>query len=308
MNIIIFIIALLVSGTCHAQNFTEEEVSIGELKGTLSIPPTKTKTAILMISGSGPTDRDGNSAMGLNSNSLKMVAHDLTLEGYPVLRFDKRGIAASKKAVTDPAVLRFPELIEDAQAWLNFLKERGYKKLVIAGHSQGSLVGMVAAQNNKNVKGYISLAGLADDAGTMVVEQLGKQAPILVPEAKTILDSMRAGYTVTKVNPFLASLFGPHIQGYFKSYIDYSPKEEISRLTIPVLIINGTTDIQVGTDQAEMLKTACPTAKLTIIDGMNHLLKDAPSDPAANMATYNKPDLPLSEALMPAIKSFIKTL
>ena len=101
MNTIILILTLLISSAINAQNFTEEAVSIGELKGTLSVPAKKAKTAVLMISGSGPTDRDGNSALGLNNNSLKMVAHALTSEGYAVLRFDKRGIAESKNAVKE---------------------------------------------------------------------------------------------------------------------------------------------------------------------------------------------------------------
>ena len=167
---------------------------------------------------------------------------------------------------------------------------------------------MVAAQGNKKVKGYISLAGLGEDSGTVVLQQLEKQAPTLVAEAKIILDSMREGHTVKKVNPFLLALFGPQVQGYFSSYIAYDPSEEIKKLDIPALIINGTTDIQVDVSQAEMLKKAYPDARLEIIEGMNHILKDAPSDLAANMATYSKPELPLTEGLVNTIVSFIKTL
>lgn len=291
-----------------AQKFTNEEVSIDQLKGTLSIPKKKTNTAIMLISGSGPTDRDGNSAMGLNNNSLKMVAEQLSIAGFAVLRFDKRGIAESNKAITDPTELRFENFIEDATNWLKFLNERGYQNLIVAGHSQGSLVGMIASQNNEKVKAFISLAGISVDVGTILLEQLNKQAPVLVPEATIALDSLRAGHTLNKVNPFLASLFGPQIQGFIRSYIAYSPSQEIKKMNIPVLIVNGTTDIQVGVDQAEKLKEAYPNAQLLIIEGMNHILKDAPAEMAANMATYNNPELPLSVGLMDGILSFIKTL
>ena len=308
MKMTVLLFSILFSHFLMAQNFTEEDVSIGDLKGTLSLPGKKTKTAILLISGSGPTDRNGNSAMGFTNNSLKMVSNELTKSGYAVLRFDKRGIAKSKNAITDPSALRFDDFIVDAKSWLTFLGDKGYKNLVVAGHSQGSLVGMIISQQNEKVKGFISLAGLGEDAGSTLIRQLGKQAPILVPEATTSLDSLRAGHTVNKVNPFLVSLFGPQIQDFLRSYIAYDPSEEIQKLTVPVLIINGTTDIQVDVPQAEMLSKSYPEAELQIVEGMNHILKDAPSDPVANMATYNDPELPLSDGLMDSILSFIENL
>lgn len=301
-------IAIILCFGSTAQKFISEEVAIDELKGTLTIPKKKTKTAILMISGSGPTDRDGNSAMGLSNNSLKMVSEELTLAGFAVLRFDKRGIAESAKAINNPRELRFEDLIDDTKEWLNLLSEKGYQNLIVIGHSQGSLVGMVASQNNDKVKAFISIAGSGTDVGTILLEQLGKQAPILVHEAKVTLDSIKSGHTVNKVNPFLVSLFGPQIQDFIRSYVMYDPSKEITKLDIPVLIINGTTDIQVGVDQANMLKKAYPNALLQIIEGMNHVLKDAPAEMAANMATYNNPTLPLSDGLMDSILSFIKKI
>ena len=308
MKYLFFIYLLATNCFLSAQEYTEEEVAMGDLRGTISVPKKKSRTAVLMISGSGPTDRDGNSKLGYENNSLKLVAQRIADQGVAVLRFDKRGIAGSQKAVSDPLALRFDDFVNDAKNWLDLLAGRGYKKLVVIGHSQGSLTGMLAARDNKRVKGFISIAGLADDAGVAIIEQLGRQAPILKDEAKVALDSLRAGHTVNKVNPFLTSLFGPQIQGFLKSYIQYTPKAEITKLTIPVLIINGTTDIQVGVENAEALQQAYPNSKLEIIEGMNHVLKIAPSDPAANIATYNDPDLPLAGGLMEVILSFIKTL
>ncbi|WP_424961985.1 alpha/beta hydrolase family protein [Ekhidna sp.] len=290
------------------QQFMEKEVEMEKLNGTLSIPDAKTHTAILLIAGSGPTDRNGNNALGFMNNSLKMVAQELSKAGYAVLRTDKRGIAASKGAVEDQTNLRFEHFVEDAKNWLNFLNQEGYKKLIIAGHSQGSLVGMIAAQDNERVVGFISIAGLAEDAGEAIVRQLGAQSPVLAEDARVNIDSMKAGYTVKKFNPYLVSIFGPAIQPFLKSYISYSPTEEIKKLDIPILIINGTTDIQIEVSQANSLKKACPNADLLIIDAMNHVLKDAPADPAANMATYNNPELPLSDGLITGMITFIKKL
>lgn len=308
MKIPYTLVCLVLFLSAAGQQFTEREVEINKLKGTLSIPITKTSTAILLIAGSGPTDRNGNNALGFTNNSLKMVAHALTNAGYAVLRADKRGIAASKEAIENQMSVRFEHFVEDAKNWLQLLSEEGYKHLIVAGHSQGSLVGMMAAQDNENVVGFISISGLAEDAGEAIVRQLGAQSPVLAEDARVNIDSMKAGHTVKKFNLYLISLFGPAIQPFLKSYISYSPIEEIKKLHIPVLIINGTTDIQIPESEAESLKEAYPMADLLIIEGMNHVLKDAPADPATNMATYNNPDLPLSDGLMSGMIKFIQKL
>lgn len=308
MKTVLSCFTLFISVALYSQPFTEKAVQIGELKGTLSLPAEEATTAILLISGSGPTDRNGNSALGLNNNSLKMVAHELTKGGYAVLRYDKRGIAESKAAVTDPTSVRFDDFIEDARAWINLLSE-DYPNIIIVGHSQGSLVGMIAAQGHKDVKAFISLAGLAEDAGNAIVRQLSAQSPILAEDARVNIDSMKAGYTITKFNPYLVSIFGSAIQPFLKSYIAYTPAEEIKKLDVPVLIINGTTDLQIDLNQANQLKEAYQDGELLIIQGMNHVLKNAPEgDLAANAATYNNPDLPLSEGLISGMLKFIEKL
>ena len=301
------LLAFFWSAPLVGQSFTEEEVILNQLKGTLTIPKKKTRTAVLMIAGSGPTGRNGNSSLGFTNNSLKMIAHQLADKRYAVLRYDKRGIAQSAEAIDSPVDLRFEHFVDDAKSWLDFLDERGYKELVVMGHSQGSLVGMLATQGDKRITKYISIAGAAEDAGTLILKQLEKRAPVALEEATNIMDSLKAGHTVNKVNPLLASLFGPQIQEFLKSYIQYTPKEEIKKLTIPVLIVNGTTDLQVDIIQAKMLKEAYPEAELTLVENMNHVLKEASSDYQENLATYNNPDLPLKEGLMDAIVNFMKS-
>lgn len=309
MKSIITLILTTITFLINAQSFSEETVSIGELKGTLSIPDENSSTAIMMIAGSGPTDKNGNSAMGLNNNSLKMVAEQLTENGYAVLRYDKRGVAGSQSAVSDPLSVRFDHFVDDAKSWLKFLSDRGYNRLIIIGHSQGSLVGMLAAQNNKNVVAFISLAGLAEDSGEAIVRQLKAQSPVLAEDARVNIDSMKAGHTVTQYNPYLISIFGPAIQPFLKSYIAYTPADEIKKLDIPVLIVNGTSDLQIDLPQANSLKEAYPDGELLIIEGMNHVLKDAPeNDMAANAATYSNPELPLSDGLISGMLKFIEKL
>ncbi|MEO1256400.1 MAG: alpha/beta hydrolase, partial [Bacteroidota bacterium] len=108
----------LICFIANGQSYTEKDISIGQLKGTLSVPNEKTDVAVLIVAGSGPTDRDGNSAMGFQNNSLKMVAQGIAEAGYAVLRFDKRGISESKEAVSNPADIRFENFVEDTKSWL----------------------------------------------------------------------------------------------------------------------------------------------------------------------------------------------
>jgi len=292
-----------------SQEIGEHEVNLGLLSGTLSMPKNPSEKAILLISGSGPTDRDGNSSLGFTNNSLKMLAVELTKAGYVVLRYDKRGIAGSKEAVTGPSSIRFDDFVEDAQLWLQFLAEKGYQEVIVIGHSQGSLTGMIAVQQNKSVLAFISIAGLGTDAGEAIVRQLVQQAPVLADEARISIDSIRQGHQVKKYNPFLISLFNPQIQDFLRSYMAYDPLVEIKKLDIPILIINGTTDLQVTTSDAKALSESSQNADLLIIEEMNHVLKHADTgDLVANSGSYNNPDLPLADGLVTGIVEFIKKL
>ena len=104
----------------------------------------------------------------------------------------------------------------------------------------------------------------------------------------------------------LYSLFRPSVQPYLISWIKYDPQVEIKKLTIPVLIIQGTNDIQVSVNDAKLLAKAKPSAKLVLIKNMNHIFRTLEStDKAANAATYNDASLPISDELVTTITSFI---
>ena len=152
---------------------------------------------------------------------------------------------------------------------------------------------------------FVSLAGIAQRADKILEKQLGVQSATLAAEATLILDSLDKGYTVKTIDSSLMSVFRPSILPYMISWLRYEPAKEIKKLTIPVLILQGTTDIQVGVEEAESLKKACPHAELKMITGMNHVLKQADEDRAKNIATYSDSGLPLSPGLMPALTAFI---
>lgn len=278
-----------------------------KLYGTLLVP-SKKAPVILFIAGSGPTDRDGNNSW-MTNNSTKRLAEELTAKGIATLRYDKRGIAQSKQADLKEEDMVFETMIEDAQRWIRWLKkDKRFTHVIIAGHSEGSLVGMVAGSREK-INGFISLAGAGRPIDVIIKEQVAKNPnnpPQVIHEVDTIFTQLRDGKKVEDVPFYLLSLFRPSVQPYMISWLKYDPAKEIQKLKVPVLIVQGTTDIQVSMTDSQLLKNARPKAQYALISGMNHIFKNAPADNVTeNIATYNKPELPLSEPLVPTILNFI---
>jgi len=313
----IFVFNFLLTGL-FAQNendpvFSESELvlktSTGDIYGTLTIPNnTKTSPIVLIIAGSGPTDRDGNSPLGVQANTYKMFSVGFAKNGISTLRFDKRGIGKSATAMISESDIRFETFINDVVAWISLLKsDNRFSEIIVLGHSEGSLIGMIAAEQN-NITAFISVAGAGKPIDKILQEQLkDKLPPQLMDESNKILDSLKIGKTVANVNPSLVALYRPSVQPYVISWIKYDPAQEISKLKVPVFIIQGSTDLQVSVDDAKLISASKPDAKLLIIDNMNHVLKESDSDMQKNMATYMNPDLPLKSGLVDSIVNFIKT-
>lgn len=308
MKTILFILSLASVLSVFSQ--TSEEVIIVsdsiEIHGTLLIPTGLDKmSVVLIIAGSGPTDRDGNNSVYQN-NSLKMLAEALADSGIASLRYDKRGIGASDAPNFPESDIRFEDFIKDAEEWINFLQvDKRFHSITILGHSEGSLIGMVASQKN-GVNKYISVAGSGRKANDILLDQLIKSSPFFTVPATIMMDSLANGYTVVNVLPALKEMFRPSVQPYLISWIKYDPAVEIATLDIPVLIIQGSTDIQVPVSDAELLAEANPEAKLVFVESMNHVLKEAPADRGANIETYSKPDLPLIKGFTQKIIEFIR--
>ena len=285
------------------------KTATGDISGTLTFPADlKTAPVVLIIAGSGPTDRDGNSVMGLKTNAYKYLADDLAKNGIACVRYDKRGIAKSRQAMTSEDNLRFETYINDVVDWVSFLRnDTRFSRIILAGHSEGSLIGIVAAEKTK-ISGLISISGVAVPADQILKEQLkGKLPPLLAMESNKILDSLKAGKTIKIISPELNSLYRPSVQPYMISWIKYNPAIEISKLKIPVLILQGTTDLQVSPENAQLLKNANTGARLRIYENMNHVLKECGQDIQANMSTYNNPDLPLKSGLVEEMVDFVSS-
>jgi alpha-beta hydrolase superfamily lysophospholipase len=272
----------------------------GELYGTLTVPILKgTFPVALIIAGSGPTDRNGNNAQ-MKNNSLLLLAHELAAQGIASIRYDKRGIGASKDALISEENLRFENYAEDAKAWAAQLKaDSRFRKLIIIGHSEGSLLGMLACEQ---ADAFVSLAGAGRPIDVILKEQLAAQLSgqkKLLRAANEGLSKLKEGKLVEDAPAELFGLFRPAVQPYMMSWMKYDPAVEISKLKIPVIIIQGTTDLQVKEEDARLLFMSYPlNSRLIIIEGMNHILKLSPSDREKNIETYSNPELPLAPELL----------
>jgi len=315
MKTVTVFIALLYYFITSAQDqpIDSSEIGLPVRKATISATiytpiNVQEPQVVLIIAGSGPTDRNGNS-LGLpgKNNCLLQLAEVLAQNGIASLRYDKRLIGKSRLA---PGMkedsLVFSDMVDDAEQLYHFLEKAGYKQIYIAGHSEGSLIGMVVAQR-VNPAGYISIAGSGRKAGDILTEQLAALPEQLKAESYTIIDSLEAGHLVRKVNPSLFSAFRPSVQPYMISWFSYDPAKIISSLKCRTLILQGTNDLQVSEKDATALKQANPNAKLVIIKKMNHVLKEVePGDPNENKKAYSDPGLRVMKELTNEIVNFIR--
>ncbi|WP_026451713.1 alpha/beta hydrolase family protein [Aequorivita capsosiphonis] len=303
----LLILLLLFTGVVSSQNkkYQGEDLSITPLvDGTLLTPKTKGKMPLaIIISGSGPTDRDGNQQMLMN-NSLRFLAEGLYTKNIATFRYDKRIVKQMKQGTVQEKDIRFDDFIDDAVAVLKyFKKDPRFSKIFIIGHSQGSLVGMVAAQNGAD--GFISISGAGQSIDQVIIDQLTKQSPGLAENARTAFKELRANGETSNYDPNLASIFRKDIQPFIFNWMQYDPKVEIAKLNMPTLIINGDNDIQVQVSEAELLKDSEPDAEFKIIHNMNHILKKIDGDIVENTESYNKEDLPVMPELIDIVGDFI---
>jgi len=306
---VLLAILVLWNVNVHASEPVMLKTQSGNLYGELEIPEANFNGQVaLIIAGSGPTDRDGNSAIipGKN-NSLKMLAQELAAQGIATLRYDKRGIGLSKEAGVSEAEMTFEMSINDAKAWIDLISnDTRFNKIYTIGHSQGALIASVLAAEVSEVKGTILISGTSQSADEIIEAQLKGLPEGLQIEAKQVMESLRNGKTVPEVTMFLASVFRPSVQPFLISWMKFQPKDYVAKTKVPMLVVHGENDIQVPDWHADSLAVANASAKIYKVTGMNHVLKDAPMQRDANLATYSNPDLNLSAGLVDGIAGFIK--
>jgi len=293
-----------------AFSLSAEEVSI-VLKGkTLGgeLDRASSNVVAFFISGSGPTDRDGNTAGAPGKNNcIKYLSEFINKGGISTLRVDKRGIGASASAGGKEIDLRFSTYVDDVGHWISFLEKEGFTEVVLVGHSEGALVATLAAKN-KSVIGLVSTAGAGRPAPDILREQLKPKLPKdLFEQANNVVSNLARGKVVEDFPPSLTTLFRPSVQPYLISWFKIDPAKAISELRIPVLIVQGSTDLQSSIEDAKLLHAAATNSEMKIIEGMNHILKEANGNLTAQLPSYFNPNLPLHKDLGTVILQFIKT-
>lgn len=286
-------------------NFTSQDISVNYLiDGTLLLPKEIEKpNLVIIIGGSGPTDRNGNQSF-LKNNSLKKLAEALSNNNIATFRYDKRVVKQLKTGSVDRDIM-FDDFVKDASSVIKYFNNKAYNHIYVLGHSQGSLVGMLAAEENM-VDGFISISGAGQSIDNIVIEQIEKTYPIFLNDTKRIFNILKKGKKTDNYPPELASVFNIDIQSFMMNWMKYNPQEEIKNLQIPILIINGSKDLQVDVKEANLLNESAANSTLKLIENMNHVLVTIEGDNLENSKSYNEVMRKISPTLIETIISFIK--
>lgn len=285
----------------------------GALKGTLINSDKANAPVVLIIPGSGPTDRDGNSPLGVNASTYRLLANGLAASGVSTVRTDKRGMFASAGALPNANAVTVEDYVRDTLAWVQTaIEQTGATCVWLLGHSEGGLVALAAAQRDEGICGLVLVATAGRPLGDVLKEQLRANpanAPLL-EHATAAVDALAAGKRVDvgALPPPLAPLFQPAVRGFLISAFALDPAKLAAAVRKPVLIVQGERDIQVGIADAQALEAAAPSSTLTLLPDTNHVLKRVTTDDrGANVATYADPDLPLVPGVIDAIATFVTT-
>ena len=283
----------------------------GKLAGTL-VDAGKDAPMVLIIPGSGPTDRDGNSPLGVAAAPYRLLAEEMGKRGISSVRIDKRGMFGSKGAIPDANKVTIADYAADIHAWVaSIRKSTGVKCVWVLGHSEGGMVALVAAQRPKDICGVMTVAAVGRKVGTVMRDQLRANpanAPIL-DAALGAIDALEAGKRVDSATlpAPLQTLFNDDVQPFLIDLFAEDPAGLAAALKVPLLIVQGDKDIQVSVDDAKSLAAAQPKAGLALLPGVNHVLKlPAGEDRAANLRAYADPSLPIAPSVVEAIAKFVK--
>ncbi len=278
------------------------------LAGTLTMPDRAgAATGVLILAGAGPTDRDGNQP-GQYNDSLKLLAQGLAGCGIASLRPDRRGVAGSHDAGAFEEDLNFDDYVTDAVRWAKRLSaEPGIASLALLGHGEGGLFATLAAQRLPGSK-LVLLASSGRPAGEVIRRQLagGDISSALRRRADEEITSLEHGEQVDDVPQALGFLFRGSIQPYLIAWFAHDPVVDLARTTMPVLVVQGGTDVQVPATDGRLLAAARPGVELSVFPTMNHVLRAAPADWPANLATYGRRDLPLAPGLVARLCRFLR--
>jgi len=296
------------------------------LKGALSMPThsaSKLVPGVLLLPGSGPTDRDDNQPPTLITNLLKQISQGLNEKGIATLRFDKRAAHPYLTQLMKMNPKDFPEyfkwenFVDDATAAMKFLASQpgvDPKRIAIIGHSEGAeialQIGSNLAKSASVPAALVTLGGAGRPMGPILREQIGRQLDRqLVPAdlRKKYLDyTDRATEQVSKDGTFppdpptgLGVLFNSTTTKLMQAYCRIDPTDLAKNYPGPVLVINGGNDTQISAERdAPKLKAALEsrthgTVELLIVPNASHCLK---ATTEATSDVFEGPIVPLAMA------------
>ncbi len=296
------LIILLFISVANSQKLVEKKIIINKhVEGTLLTPkPLLASSLVIFIGGSGPVDRNGNQIFAEN-DMLKKIASSLTNKGISTFRYDKRVVKQINTKNMDEEIL-FDDFVEDTKSAINFFRQT-YDKIIIAGHSQGSLVGLLAL--DEKVAGFISMNGAGQTIDEIIKTQITKSAPSLANQTIDVLNKLKKGETTTNYPIALESIFNIKTQPFLISWMKYNPSEIIKKINIPCLIIAGENDLQMDVSESIMLDKSAQNSKLILIKKMNHILFKIDGNKLENLKSYNNKNLKVAEEVIEGILDFI---
>jgi hypothetical protein len=300
--------------TCVDEPASSEEVSTqnayGTIAGTLSLPKRCGKIpVVLIISGTGQTDRDANGPHGTYTTNAYLMLSDALVNDakVAVLRYDDIGAGKSVSALPPHYQdFTFDLEVEDAGRWVQKLRaDDRFSKVFLAGHSLGSLNGTLIAEH-ENIDGLISLEGPGRPIAQLLHDQVKNQLTTdELAQFDTALAMLAQGELPGQLPGILGQAIPVSYQPYMASFLKYDPGAELEKLDVPSLIIHGDSDKDVPAIDAEVLHAANPASSLVDIPGMAHMLKQATSTAASQQAARTDPEVPLAVGLSPALSGFL---
>ncbi|UZO80604.1 alpha/beta hydrolase [Aquimarina sp. ERC-38] len=316
--------------------FTNKNAGNIELSGTLTLPKeVKNPPVVILISGSGPQDRNEEI---LNHRPFLILADHLTRRGIAVLRYDDRGTAKSEGVFKGAITSDFASDVEAAVSFLTNRKDLSVSKIGLIGHSEGGLIAPMVASTNKEIKFIVLLAGpgvngkeiiksqtrksqelagtpesfistndqfmeivlseiIAEEDPVQTVQRIKNRTEAYHATLDTVLQSQIPLQLIEKQAKQLAN--DPWMRNFLKS----EPKNYLSQIKIPVLVLNGSKDIQVipelNLPAIKNILESSGNTDHTIkeLEGLNHLFQKsetgATSEYGTNEETFNKEALQL---------------
>ena len=282
--------------------FTNEKAGI-TLAGTLTYPFNgKADKAVVLITGSGPQNRN-EELMG--HRPFLVLSDYLTKKGIAVLRYDDRGVGESQG---DPTAATSEDFADDAEAAVNYLKTQnmvGIEKIGLIGHSEGGMIAPMLAAKSKDIDFIVLMAGPGCTGEEVILQQsaaimramgmadeavnqtnaLNRQIYDLVinsdnlEEASAQISKMLASYGMPKeqIDATASQIVSP----WFKYFLSFDPAPVLEKVTVPVLAINGSLDLQVIAKEnlpkiaAALERGGNKQYTVHEFEGLNHLFQPA---------------------------------